>query len=109
MTHKTREAIEILIEKCRKIVECDTARISQPLKDGKMFFIIGFNRNTKDNEGQWLKNGEPFDFDYTEEHTVASGYTEKELIKDVKKYKRLCGMTWEQYFKELRAGKIEAI
>ena len=31
-----------LAEECKKHVTCDTARISKPLVDGKMFLIIGF-------------------------------------------------------------------
>jgi hypothetical protein len=45
-----------LVEKCKEIVTCDTARISKPLEDGKIFLIIGFNRNTKDEEGSgWMR------------------------------------------------------
>lgn len=88
-----------LIEKCKEIVKCDTARISKPLD--RMFFIIGFNRNTKDDPGQFIKNGEPYDFDYVQENVIASGYSDDELIENVKEYQRLCGITWEQYFQEL--------
>ena len=90
---------ENLIKECRKIVKCDTARISKPLE--KMFFIIGFNKNTKDNEGQWIKNGEMIDFDYVSENVIASGFTDEELIKSVKEYQRLCGITMEEYLKEI--------
>ena len=90
---------EEILKECKKIIKCDTARISKPL--GRMFLIIGFNRNTKDDEGQWTKNGKPFDFDYVDEKCVASGNTSEELIADAKEYQRLCGISWEQYFKEL--------
>ena len=93
-----------LISKCKKIVKCDTARISKPM--GKMFLIIGFNRNTKDDESQWMKNGEPIDFDYVQESVVASGNTEEELLASTRKYQRLCGITWEQYFNELKQSKL---
>ena len=94
-----------LIDECRKIIKCDTARISKP--SGKMFLIIGFNRNTKDDEGTWFnQNDEQFDFDYVQESVVAAGTTEIELIESVKEYQRLCGLTWEQYFEELKqSGK----
>lgn len=92
-----------ILEKCKEIVTCDTARISKPLDDGKMFLIVGFNRSTKDNVGQWVdENGERRDFDYVEEYVIASGFTEKELINSTKEYVRLCGMTWEEYFADLR-------
>jgi hypothetical protein len=86
-----------LIKQCRKIVKCDTARISKPLD--KMFLIIGFNRNTKDDEGVWVnQDNKRIDFDYVQEQVIASGKTKKELIASVKEYQRLCGITWEQYF-----------
>lgn len=92
-----------LIAKCREIIECDTARIRK-YDDGKMFLIIGFNRNTKDDLGQWCKDAlgkEPIpDWDYVEEKVVASGNTELGLIKSAEKYKRLCGMTMEEYLTE---------
>jgi hypothetical protein len=64
-----------------------------------MFLIIGWNRNTKDDPGQWVKNGVPFDFDYTQEQVIASGRTEKELEASARRYRRLRGMSWEEYFK----------
>ena len=80
-----------------KHVKCDTARISKPCD--KMYLIIGFNRNTKDDEGVWVnQNNQRIDFDYVQESVVASGHTKKELIESTKEYQRLCGITWEQYF-----------
>jgi hypothetical protein len=91
-----------LIAKCREVIECDTARISKP--GGKLFLIIGFNRNTKDDPGQWCSDAlgmEPIpDWDYVEEKVVASGKTEKELIESAEEYKRLCGMTIFEYLTE---------
>ena len=91
-----------LINKCKEIVKCDAARIIKPLD--RMFLIIGFNRNTKDDSGQFIKNGEPFDFDYVQETVIASGDTNEELIANVKEYQRLCGITWEQYLAELTSS-----
>jgi hypothetical protein len=95
---KTKTYLE-LIEQCREIIEFDTARIDQP-SENTLFLIVGFNRNTKDNEGQWLKDGEPYDFDYVEEQVIAAGKTEEELLASVREYKRLCGMTMEDYLNE---------
>ena len=68
-----------------------------------MFLIVGFNRSTKDDEGQWVdENGERRDFDYVQESVIASGFTEKELINSTKEYVKLCGMTWGEYFADLR-------
>lgn len=96
-----------LSSKCMKIIECDTARIRKfdsPI-DGKLFLIIGFNRNTKDDPGQWSRdmNGkDPIpDWDYVAEKIVASGKTESELIESAKEYQRLCGMTMEEYLMEI--------
>ena len=88
---------------CRKIVECDTARISEA--SGTLFLIIGFNRNTKDDEGQWYKmdkdgNQVPKDWDYVQESVVAHGKTEEQLIKSAEYYKKLCGMTMMEFLKE---------
>jgi len=96
--------INKLVKECIKYVKCDTARISKTCD--KMFLIIGFNRNTKDNKGVWInQDNQRIDFDYVEELVVASGHTKKELIKSTKEYQLLCGFTWEQYFKDLRKDK----
>lgn len=88
-----------IIKRCCEIIECDTARISKP--DDTMYLIIGFIRNTRDDKKSvWTKNGESYNFEYTEEKLIASGKTEEELIKDVKRYKRLCEMSWAEYFKK---------
>jgi len=78
---------------------CDTARITRPL--GKMFLILGWNRRS---EGQWTQNGEPFDFDYVKETVMASGRTLRGLMASAKEYKRLQGITIEEYLKEHSNG-----
>jgi len=100
---KTNNDFKEIIEKAKAIIEFDVARISKLM--GRMYLFIGFKKNTKDDVGQWLKNGEPIDFDYLEEKIIASGDNEEELIESVKKYKRLCGMSWEEYFKAVIEGK----
>ena len=112
MKTKTDDYSELL-KRCREIVECDTARISRPLVDGRMYLIIGFKRNTKDDGGYFVdSNGIHRDFDYVEESLdyvkesidyvkesiVASGFTEDELIASAKEYVKVQGMTWEDYF-----------
>ncbi len=76
----------------RKLFACDTARIWQASHGGKMFLIIGHKRHTKDDAGQWMRNGEPIDFEYVAERVVASGETESELRASANEYKRLLGM-----------------
>lgn len=92
-----------IIRQCRDIIKCDTARITSPCN--RMFLIIGFNRNTRDDKGQHFKNGKSWDFDYVAEYTVASGNTEDELLSSVREYKRLCGITMEEYLTESGMGK----
>ena len=100
-----------LSSKCMKIIECDTARISKA--GDTLFLIIGFNRNTIDDDGEWVEiiNGvatRKAHWDYVQEHVVASGKTEEELIEDAKFYKKLCGMTMTEYlFKEYQNDQIQ--
>lgn len=96
-----------LIKECRKIVKCDYARISKPLN--RMYLIIGFKKNTKDDPNSYFtdQDGTRKDFNYYDTRTIASGNTPEELIANVKEYQRLCGITWEQYFKELKQLKIK--
>lgn len=93
-----------LSKKCKEIIQCDTARISK-IGD-KLFLFIGFNRSTKDGKDSFAHNGDGvrIDWDYVEEHCVAHGCTEEELIDSAKEYRRLCGMTMEEYLKELSKG-----
>lgn len=94
-----------LIKKCKEIITCDTARISQY---DKMFLIIGFNKNTKtdDRNGVWCNElGEEIHFDYLEEYCIASGKTEEELLDSVKEYKRLQAMNWNDYILEMSNKK----
>lgn len=95
---------EKLAKRFVRMFKCDTARITKPCDH--WFLVIGWNRNTKkDREegrssGQWVRNGEPIDFDYVHEEVIANGANEKELIASAKHYKKLSGMTWEQIFKK---------
>lgn len=84
-----------IVKRVVKYLGCDTARICQPL--GRYFLIIGYNRNTKDDPGQWVKNGEPFDFDYVAEKVIANGTTLEELWESVKFYHRLERYGWKAY------------
>lgn len=98
---KIKDHDEVLSKKCREIIPCDTARISKV--GDKLFLLIGFNRSTKDDKDSFAHNGDGvrIDWDYVEEHCVAYGNTEEELIDSAKEYQRLCGMTMEEYLKEL--------
>jgi hypothetical protein len=85
--------------------KCDRARITSPC--GTHYLILGWNKNTKTEReagrdcGQWHRNGEPIDFDYVHEQVVANGKTEEDLVSSAKHYKKLLGMTWEDYFRTL--------
>ncbi len=92
-----------LADKCKQLIECDTARIS---KYDKMYLIIGFNRNTKNDPGQWIQQFNDGtqtekDWNYVQEKVVASGKTEDELIESAKEYARLCTITMTEYLQEL--------
>lgn len=83
----------------KRMFGCDTARIVTPC--GKMFLIIGWKKHTRNlKDRAWYKNGKRFDFEYTEEHCIASGTTMKELTASAKEYKRLCGMSMLDYLRE---------
>jgi hypothetical protein len=76
-----------LIKRFIRMFKCDTARIFR--FPGRIFLILGWNRNTKQDAGQWIKNGEPIDFNYVQETVVASGSNEASLVKSAKVYKKL--------------------
>lgn len=85
----TRSRAKALLRLARKWMRKDFARISCPGGE-KMFLIVGDVKNTKDGSGQWYnQDGEKLDWDYIDEHVVASGCNTKELISDMRKYKRL--------------------
>lgn len=85
---------------------CDTARIITVLNN-KMFLIIGWKKHTRDRKDcTWYKNGERYDFEYTEERCIASGRTMEELTASAKEYKRLSGMTAMDYLTEKLKGKV---
>jgi len=111
MENKTEHMVPdhdpILSKKCMEIIPCDTARITKV--GDRIFLIIGFDKNTKDDSGQWievLEDGSRInrDWDYTEEHCVAMGKTEDELIESAKEYQRLSKMTIAEYIQELKEG-----
>lgn len=94
--------MEKLISRFKQMFGCDSARISNPLGD-TMFLIIGNKRNTKDDAGVWRdQHGNVKNWDYINEFVIASGKTEKELIKSAKEYKKLLGMSWPEYFEQER-------
>lgn len=66
---------------------CDTAKIDSPCKT--FFLIIAKRRSTKDDKQKWYRDGKPLEFEYDEQHVIASGKTEKELIASAKHYKGL--------------------
>lgn len=92
--------VQRLVRRFVRMFKCDTARITSHL--GKHFLIIGHNRNTKDDPGVWTDgNGNRRDWDYVKEQVIASGGTEAELVASAKHYKKLCGMSMEEYLRSL--------
>lgn len=92
-----------LISRFKRMFKCDACELSR--LGGKTWLFLCWNRNTaKDREknaeaGQWMKDGEPYDFDYVKRQVVASGETVAELIESAKEYKRCCSEKWWQHFK----------
>ena len=68
-----------------RMFKCDTARLSR--FPNKIFLIIGWKRNTRQDTGQWVKNGDPINFDYVHERVVASGASAEELLMSALLYK----------------------
>lgn len=98
-----------LIKRFRQMFpEADAARIIAV--GGKLFLVLGYNRNTKDDPGQWVdQDGKGRDWDYVHAETVASGDTEADLIASAEYYKRLQGMKWSDYFREELGAKDEIV
>ena len=92
-----------LVRRFVRMFKCDTARITSPC--GTHYLILGWTKNTKTEReagrdaGQWHRNGEPIDFDYMHEQVVARGKTVAELVASAKHYKKLLGMTWDDYLR----------
>lgn len=87
--------LDTITDVAKDILGCDAARVLQ--YDGKFFLLVGINRHSS---GEWLRNGEPVEFDYTEEHCVASGDTEAELSERLYEYARIKDLTMEEYLTE---------
>ena len=82
-----------------KLLGADEARIWKSA-DGYLFLIIGQRRHTSQDVGRWIKNGKPIDFSYLEEKVVASGADMQELEASAREYKRIGGLTMDEYIKE---------
>ncbi len=93
MSSLNAEAVELL--------GCDTARTI--VTSTKRFLVVGYNRHSR---GEWRCNGQPYSFDYVEEHAVASGRTWTELRASMLEYKRLAGLTVEEYLIEEVGKKL---
>lgn len=92
-----------LVRRFVRMFKCDTARITSPC--GTHYLILGWTKNTRTEReagrdvGQWHRNGEPIDFDYTHEQVAARGNTVAELVASAKHYKKLLGITWGDYLR----------
>lgn len=80
--------------------QADSVRISAPCD--RMYLILGYKRSTKDDPGQWVdQDGNPRDWEYIDESTVAIGETGEELIQSAHNYERISKMSWSDYFREI--------
>lgn len=97
---------ETLSAKFVELFECDRVRITRV--GNMLFLILGWNRSTRQDAGQWHDSeGRPVHFDYVDEHVVASGADEDALIASAKEYKELMGLKWSEYFE--RKGAIPEV
>lgn len=84
-----------LVNACVTELGCDTARVVEA--GGKMFLVAGARRRS---EREWEANGQPVSFDYVEERAIASGRTKEEVLASLSEYKRISGLTMEEYLME---------
>ena len=88
-----RRSLQRMVRRAVELFRCDTARVTSPC--GHHYLILGWKRNTKTEReagrdgGQWYRNDEPIDYDYTHDQVIANGATLKELWKSAKHYKGL--------------------
>ena len=78
-----------VVEIAQLLFDCDGAEVNTV--GGRRFLLLHY---------QWLRNGEPCDFDYTERKCVASGGSARELLDSLLEYHRLCQLTMEDYLCE---------
>lgn len=96
-----------------RMFKCDTARIVSS-RDAH-FLVLGWTKNSKIEResgrdiGQWYCNGAPIDFNYTHEQVVARGKTIAGLVVSAKRYKKLFGMKWSDYFREELGARKEVV
>ena len=96
-----------LLSRFRYMFDChDSIRIEQPMNS--LFLIVGRRRHTKDDKlSAWIgESGERVDFEYLEEHCVASGETPQELIISALDYKRLSNMSMKEFLLSNLADKM---
>jgi hypothetical protein len=87
------------LRKYKQMFKCDAVRIAS--YSGKMFLVIGWNRNTQQDTGQWTNGKVPIHFDYLVERVVANGRTKAELLASAKEYQRVSKLSPFDYLDEL--------
>ena len=87
MTEKQERSVT---QAAQKLFSCDAACLVN-FTGPQYFLIIGNYRNTRNDIGQWYKNGEPIHFRYLAKTVIASGRTIKGLLAEMKQYRRLGG------------------
>ena len=88
-----------MIDKYKDIIGYDTARIEKV--NDKLFFIIGYNKNTKSDKYKCFKNGKQWDYDYCDEKVIASGTTNADLEHDLQEYIRISRLSQTDWIKEI--------
>ncbi len=96
-----------IIAWCKREFKCDSVRFSRPGR--KTFLVLGWRKGTEEDIGQWYRNGEPYDFDYLEEHCIASGNTLAEVWRSARECNALSGMDNEDAWRLLLGCRYEGV
>lgn len=97
MSRYDRQKRRILMRMRQLFPEKDCFNIRKPYE--KIFVIAGTKVSTKEDVGQWTKNGEPIDFEYFDKTIVASGNTMHEVIRSAQHHIHLREITTNEYLK----------
>lgn len=88
-----------IVAYCKRELLCDSARFTY--LGEKIFLVVGWRKATEQGNGQWYRNGEPWDFDYLEEHCIAVGHTLDEVMRHARYFNMLEGVDREEAWRIL--------
>lgn len=101
------ESEQQLLDWAKRYFRCSATRLSS--FPSKHFLIIGRRRSTRqdgrEGKGIWYRDGKPHHFYYLEESIVGSGATLDEVKASAKEFKRLAGMSMNEWLRRFISGK----